>query len=162
MHVGITNPRWRRKRSRHSRCMRNPQFCVSGKMPVVSVTVVRCRRLVTSLLVGYDLDIYVVHEHWPGDDIPHIGWNALLIMSNHINMHVTCSTYKNTLFLKQSKLCKYKSVIAYIPRIKEQEHINTALIMPLAPVHSFHNGSPWRIMVVIKGGRVIVTHNQLW
>ena len=26
MHVGIANPRWRGKRSRHSRCMRNPQF----------------------------------------------------------------------------------------------------------------------------------------
>ena len=26
--------RWRRKRSRHSRRMRNPQFCVSGKRPM--------------------------------------------------------------------------------------------------------------------------------
>ena len=35
MHVGIANP-WRRgKRSRHSRRMRNPQFYVSGKRPVV-------------------------------------------------------------------------------------------------------------------------------
>ena len=34
MHVGITNPRWRRKRSRHSRRMRNPQFYVSGKRPI--------------------------------------------------------------------------------------------------------------------------------
>ena len=25
---------WRGKRSRHSRCMRNPQFCVSGKRPI--------------------------------------------------------------------------------------------------------------------------------
>ena len=31
MHVGIANPRWRGKRSRHSRCMRNPQFYASGK-----------------------------------------------------------------------------------------------------------------------------------
>ena len=31
MHVGIVNPRWRGKRSRHPRCMRNPQFDVSGK-----------------------------------------------------------------------------------------------------------------------------------
>ena len=30
MHVGISNPQWRGKRSRHSRCMRNPQFYVSG------------------------------------------------------------------------------------------------------------------------------------
>ena len=35
MHVGIANPRWRGKRSRHSRRMRNPQFYVSGKMPIL-------------------------------------------------------------------------------------------------------------------------------
>ena len=35
MHVGITNPRWRGKRSRHSRRMRNPQFCGSGKRPMI-------------------------------------------------------------------------------------------------------------------------------
>ena len=34
MHVEIANPRWRGKRSRHSRRMRNPQFCVSGKRPI--------------------------------------------------------------------------------------------------------------------------------
>ena len=36
MHVGISNPRWRGKRSRHSRRMRNPRFCVSGKTPMVT------------------------------------------------------------------------------------------------------------------------------
>ena len=30
-HVGFANPRWRGKRSRHSRRMRNPQLCVSSK-----------------------------------------------------------------------------------------------------------------------------------
>ena len=30
MRVGIANPRWRGKRSRHSRLMRNPQFYVSS------------------------------------------------------------------------------------------------------------------------------------
>ena len=34
MHVGIANPRWRGKRSRHSRRMRSPQFDVSGKRPM--------------------------------------------------------------------------------------------------------------------------------
>ena len=34
-HVGIANPRRRGKRSRHSRHMRNPQFCVSGKRPIL-------------------------------------------------------------------------------------------------------------------------------
>ena len=31
---GIFWGRWRGKRSRHSRCMRNPQFCVSGKKSI--------------------------------------------------------------------------------------------------------------------------------
>ena len=31
IHVGIAKPQWRRKRSRHSRRMRNHQFCVSAK-----------------------------------------------------------------------------------------------------------------------------------
>ena len=31
---GFLWSRWRGKRSRHSRCMRNPQFCVSGKRPM--------------------------------------------------------------------------------------------------------------------------------
>ena len=36
MHVGIANPRWRGKRSRHSRCMRNPKFYVSVKRPIAT------------------------------------------------------------------------------------------------------------------------------
>ena len=35
MHVWIANPRWRGKRAWHSRRIRNPQFCVSGKRPIV-------------------------------------------------------------------------------------------------------------------------------
>ena len=34
MHVGIANPRLRGKCSRHSRCIHNRQFCVSGKRPI--------------------------------------------------------------------------------------------------------------------------------
>ena len=34
MHIGIANPRWRGKRSRHSRRMCNPQFYVSSKRPM--------------------------------------------------------------------------------------------------------------------------------
>ena len=34
MYVGIAKPRWRGKRSRHSRHMRNPQIYVSGKRPM--------------------------------------------------------------------------------------------------------------------------------
>ena len=41
MYIGITNPRWRGKRSRHSPRMRNPQFYVSGKRPLVYI-VLKC------------------------------------------------------------------------------------------------------------------------
>ena len=34
IHVGIANPRWRGKRSRHSKRMRIPQFYISGKRPI--------------------------------------------------------------------------------------------------------------------------------
>ena len=37
MHVGIANPRWQEKRSRHSRRMRNPQFYLYGKRPIVKM-----------------------------------------------------------------------------------------------------------------------------
>ena len=42
MHVGIDNPRWRGKRSRHSRRMRNPQFYVSGKRPMAFTQYLKC------------------------------------------------------------------------------------------------------------------------
>ena len=41
MHVGIANPRWRGKRSRHSRRMRNIQFYISGKRSMWSVFGIR-------------------------------------------------------------------------------------------------------------------------
>ena len=37
MHVGIANPRWRERRSRHSWRMCNPQFCVPGKRSITSL-----------------------------------------------------------------------------------------------------------------------------
>ena len=39
MHVRIANPRWRGKRSRPYQRMRNPQFYISGKRPIVPVPV---------------------------------------------------------------------------------------------------------------------------
>ena len=39
MHVGIAHLRWRGKRSRHSRRMRDPQFYVSGKRPMMYVPI---------------------------------------------------------------------------------------------------------------------------
>ena len=39
MYAGIAKPWWQGKRSRHSRRMRNPQFCVSGKTPMAHLLV---------------------------------------------------------------------------------------------------------------------------
>ena len=54
MHVGITNPRWRGKRSRHFRRMHNPQFIVSGKRPIETEARVSCQanRMATEGLVA--------------------------------------------------------------------------------------------------------------
>ena len=41
MHVGIDNPQWRGKCSQHSRCMHNPQFCLSGKRSIEWPTIIR-------------------------------------------------------------------------------------------------------------------------
>ena len=38
---GFLWSRWRGKRYRHSRCMRNPQFCLSGKRPIGMVETLR-------------------------------------------------------------------------------------------------------------------------
>ena len=37
VHVGIANQQWRGKRTRHSRRMRNPHFCITGKRPMMSL-----------------------------------------------------------------------------------------------------------------------------
>ena len=51
MHVRIANPRWRGKRSRHFRRMRNPQCYVSGKRPM-SVTLKSPNRDSTNFILG--------------------------------------------------------------------------------------------------------------
>ena len=42
MHVGIANPRWREKRSQHSRLMPIPHYYVSGKRPIEYTSVWIC------------------------------------------------------------------------------------------------------------------------
>ena len=55
MYVRIANPLWRGKRSWHSRRMRNPQFCVSGKRPMQQQVV-----LDSTLGFGYTRDLNLV------------------------------------------------------------------------------------------------------
>ena len=71
MHVGIANPRWRGKRSRQSRRMRNPQFYVSGKRPMQ-----HCRVICNAIL-------------------PHPGWERVLISPDCVTRHpsATCNIF---------------------------------------------------------------------
>ena len=46
LHVGIAYPRGRGKRSRHSRCMRNPQFYASVKRPIAPTFKAKSYRLI--------------------------------------------------------------------------------------------------------------------
>ena len=50
MHVGIANPRWQLKLSRHSRRMHNPQVYVRGKSPIAA-----------SQLAAFVSDITAIH-----------------------------------------------------------------------------------------------------
>ena len=58
MHVGIANPRWRGKRSRHSRRMRNTQFYVSGKRPMAILA-----HMYRPILLVLQADIYIILVH---------------------------------------------------------------------------------------------------
>ena len=51
---GFLWSRWRGKRSRHSRCMRNPQFYVSGKRPIATTKHMIISRII-SCLIYHDL-----------------------------------------------------------------------------------------------------------
>ena len=60
MHVAISNPRWRGKRCRNSRRMRNPQFYASGKGPIGYKTALP---LLEQALITFD----VIHNVHAGD-----------------------------------------------------------------------------------------------
>ena len=76
MHAGIAYPRWRRKRSRHSRRMRNPQFYVFGKRHMC-----QCSRV----LLWFSF-LVVFNRHWSGYVLAYhwIKVNALSINANSL------------------------------------------------------------------------------
>ena len=67
MHVGIANPRWREKRYRHSRRMRNPQCYVSGKGPMISYY--SCLTLIWYDKIYAIHNLFVTNEHINGKDV---------------------------------------------------------------------------------------------
>ena len=100
MHVGIANTRWQGKRSRHSRCMRNPQVTYLARwslclfLPVywafyantriVSITIQKTH--IDYLYWKWDIYLMYVYMTWP-----------------------TCNKYKRTLELQ---LCAEWSVVS--------------------------------------------------
>ena len=69
MHVGIANPRWRGKRSQHSRRMHNPQFYVSDKRPmrIPMTTITRSwDRLIIIMGPSTDKTAYL---YWDGPQV---------------------------------------------------------------------------------------------
>ena len=68
VHAGIVNLRWRGKRSRHSRRMRNLQFCVSGKMPIAERIGVFFVVSVNKLLKN-QLNYHLFGTHWHSHDV---------------------------------------------------------------------------------------------
>ena len=65
--------RWRGKRSRHSRRMRNPQFYVSGKSPYMRVTCLHHMRGVSYGRTVWLIRVYHLHlfsiRYWNGENI---------------------------------------------------------------------------------------------
>ena len=111
--AGIANPRWRGKRSRHSRHMRNPQFYVSGKRPIgrwFSVSKSRVMNWAFIRLKGSYLGlnynpvidwirrIYAIattiHTRWPGN-------NGGLLATRHY----ACDSLRDVVHLGHARLC---------------------------------------------------------
>ena len=120
MHVGIANPLWRGKRSPHSRCMRNPQFYISGKRPMLSCV---SRIYVHVALVGLGHNRQICHASFlkqtgckqmgsvtttqlPANDMkcPHGNWQKFntLKLEEYGILHATLSSaFSDICFQKQ-------------------------------------------------------------
>ena len=95
MHVGLAYSQWQRKRSRHSRRMRNPRFYLSGKRPywMLLAVVRRDAKIVKTTLLS------VVCSWWRGLQVIFVQlkrkfWN-IFSMSDCVDMSAllcTCSS----------------------------------------------------------------------
>ena len=81
---GVIWSRWRGKRSRHSRRMRNPQFYVSGKRPIAADVLAHWFE---PMMVSKLTHICVTWSHWVKDQI-YIIWNICIKQeTRHENGH---------------------------------------------------------------------------
>ena len=85
MHVVITKKRWRGKRSRHSRYMRNPQFYVSGKRPMENTGKIDCYKT-QGIAKHVRLRYSVSHHSTKPGNRPLTCCNTVLHLTQH-NLH---------------------------------------------------------------------------
>ena len=132
MHVSIANPRWRGKRSRNSRRMRNPQYYVSGKRPMawynifISSCLCKCQKYTCVITL----------EHWSLVSVVHIPstFHYLAIIYNSIKCiantfcncmcllhHIALCCFNGKvhlvflfLFTKQMEVCRGASGVEYL------------------------------------------------
>ena len=97
MHVGIVNPRWRGKCSWHSRRMRNPQFYVSGKRPMLKLygQISRCATSSCMILfiscMFHATDIFsLISIHCHGHPLSPNSLRLGFIVCRTCNASVTC------------------------------------------------------------------------
>ena len=98
--------RWRRKRSRHSRCMRNPKFYVPGKRPIM---ILICRPLLIILRL---------------QRLANLSCICILVPRMYVYKSPFCGSIWDTEVLERRKEIWYASPLFYF------HHVN-AICMPL-------------------------------
>ena len=110
MHVGIANMLWRGNRSRHSRCMRNPQFYVSGKRPMYAI--------LSRLICGHQTTSYIMIDMHENENATKFWWcyhdNDIVTTSPVINV---CNIIHYINNYSVITICK-KNVTIFSMRIK--------------------------------------------
>ena len=102
MHVGIVNPRWRGKRSRHSQRMHNPQLYVSGKRPMGYHSIIpQCTELRLKWLCGNPMHSL--------DEYEHINWKWIRTSAaKTVKSYVGWSVIVGRFDINYSNICKLK------------------------------------------------------
>ena len=108
MHVGIANPRWRGKRSRHSRRMRNPQFYVSGKRPMYLWVKRQPKQFI---LFNLDSVLEVLYlRRWPGHFFPL--WSELVMLQVML-LHPITPLQTSLMLAQPSSRPTYQMICSY-------------------------------------------------
>ena len=136
MHVGSANPRWRGKRSRHSRRMRNPPLYVSGKTPIDGWVIAEWLAVWPQQGVAKDTFKLLVP--------PVQSWQPVFVffyLAASARIHVLMSPPYNVMYVHLSVRCKQPS--------PDTTRCSDQSVIPLSLCHSFF----WRM----GHGRVVST-----